>query len=87
MAIRLSPQGRSEREMVAIAKKVGRVRADRGSEPNYVRAEDPALTPPLSIPAHGSKDLKAGTVRNIVDALLDDVDRWEIFLLEATDDE
>ena len=73
--------------MVAIASKVGRVRDKRGSEPNYVRAEDPALAPPLSIPGHGGADLKVGTVRSIVDALLSDLDAWEIYLLEVDDDE
>jgi len=83
--IRQSPQGRRERDMVAIATKVGRVRDKRGSEPNYVRADNPALSPPLSIPGHGGTDLKLGTVRSIVDALLNDLDAWEIYLLEVDD--
>lgn len=86
-AIRLSPQGRKEHELVAIAKKVGRTRDKRGSEPNYVREDNPALSPPLSIPGHGAKDLKPGTVRSIVDALLSDLDAWEIFLMDAEEDE
>lgn len=42
--------------------------------------------PPLSIPGH-TRDLKPGTARSIIDILLNDVDDWEIYLLEAEDDD
>jgi hypothetical protein len=83
--IRRSPQGRAAVDLEAIARQLGRYRDRRGKEPTYVRFDDPALTPPLSIPGHVG-DLKVGTVRSIVDVLLNDVDEWEIFLLEVEDD-
>lgn len=83
--MRRSPRGRSAKELVKIAGQLGRYLDPRGSEPNYVRKDNPALSPPLSIPGHAA-DLKIGTAISIIDALLSDVDEWEIFLLE-TDDE
>ena len=87
MQMRRSPQGRKEADLVSLAKRLGRRLSDRGKEPNYVRERDPALSPPLSIPRHGSKDLKTGTAKNIIDMLLDDVSDWEIYLNEVNDDE
>lgn len=81
--MRKSPQGKKARDLVSIALRVGRVRDNRGKEPTYVREVDPSLSPPLSIPDHGARDLKTGTTRNIIDALLDDVSEWEIFLNQA----
>ena len=84
--MRKSPQGRKARDLVSIAQRVGRIRDNRGKEPTYVRAVNPALSPPLSIPDHGARDLKIGTAKNIIDMLLDDVSEWEIFLNQAQGD-
>lgn len=84
--MRKSPQGRKARDLVSIAQRVGRIRDNRGKEPTYVRAVNPALSPPLSIPDHGARDLKTGTAKNIIDMLLDDVSEWEIFLNQAQGD-
>lgn len=83
--MRKSPRGRSAGDFESIANKLGRYKDPRGKEPNYVRERDPALSPPLSIPGHPG-DIKIGTSINIIDALLSDVDDWEIFLQEAEDD-
>ena len=83
--IRLHPHGRRAAELEAYAKDVGRELWNRGKEPTWVRKRDPSLSPPLSIPSH-SKDMKAGTVRSIVDQLLSDCDDWEQFLMTEGDD-
>lgn len=87
MQIRRSPQGRKAREFISIAHKLGRIRDNRGKEPTYVRTRDPALSPPLSIPDHGARDLKIGTAKCIIDVLLDDVSDWELFLDEANSED
>lgn len=79
-----SPQNRNYRDFVSIAKKLGRTEDSRGKEPTYTRTRDPALSPPLSIPKHSS-DMKVGTARNIIDALLSDVDDWELYLAHFED--
>ena len=84
--IRAHPIDRPSREMEAYAKAVGRVLVKRGSEPNWVREREPALSPPLSIPHH-SKPLSIGTCRSIVDALLSDCDDWEVYLQQFDDEE
>lgn len=81
-AIRTNPQGRRAEELISLARQLGRVIDPRGKEPTYVRERDPALSPPLSIPNHGGRDMKIGTVRSIVDQLLDDADEWSIHLNE-----
>ena len=84
-AHRLNPIGIRPRELVSIASKLGRTKKSGfTNEPTYVRTRDPQLTPPLSIPAHS--ELKPGTARSIIDALLDDCDDWEQYLLEHGDD-
>ncbi|WP_434516357.1 type II toxin-antitoxin system HicA family toxin [Dechloromonas sp. ARDL1] len=84
--MRRSPQGRKSDDLVAIALKLGRVRDTRGKEPTYIREHDPQLSPPLSIPSHGAKDMKTGTAKNIIDMLLDDVSNWEVHFLEMDDE-
>lgn len=74
-----SPGGIKSNTLISIAKKLGRVIDNRGKEPTYVRAKDPSLSPPLSIPNHKGKDLKTGTARSIIDALLNDVDEWKLY--------
>ena|SRR3989338_4260452 len=83
-----SPYNRKPEVFISIAKQLGRTKANRGKEPNYTRERDPALSPPLSIPNHPG-DMKPGTARSIIDALLSDVDDWEIYLSEnnGNDDE
>ena len=79
-----SPQNRNHKDFISIAKQLGRREVKRGKEPTYVKDDNPVLCPPLSIPKHG--DLKVGTARSIIQALLNDVDVWEIFLMEAEND-
>lgn len=86
LSMRKAPQGRKAVELEVIAKQLGRYRDSRGKEPTYVRTREPSLSPPLSIPGH-ARDLKPGTARSIIDILLNDVDDWEIYLLEAEDDD
>lgn len=76
--MRQSPQNRSSREFESMANQLGRYKDSRGKEPTYIRADDPLLSPPLSIP--NRQELKVGTARCIIDALLSDVDTWEIHL-------
>lgn len=84
--MRKSPSGRKANDLITIAKQMGRVLDNRGKEPNYVRKENPKLSPPLSIPGHPG-DLKLGTARSIIDMLLDDVDEWLIFLNDSEGEE
>lgn len=79
-----SPHNRKPKEFISIAKKLGRALVNRGKEPNYAKECDPTLSPPLSIPNHST--IKPGTARSIIDALLSDVDAWEIYLSEKDDD-
>jgi hypothetical protein len=81
-AINRNPRGRSYRELVALAEKLERKLVGTGKHPTYVRGADPTLTPPLSIPSHPG-DMAIGTVKEIVDILLSDVDVWEIHLMEG----
>lgn len=74
-----SPSGIKSNTLISIAKKLGRVIDNRGKEPTYIRVKDPSLSPPLSIPNHKGKDLKTGTARSIIDALLNDVDEWKLY--------
>ncbi|MDD5321496.1 MAG: hypothetical protein PHD43_12940 [Methylococcales bacterium] len=87
LQMRKSPQGRKAEEFISLAQKLGRKKDNRGKEPTYVREREPALSPPLSIPAHGASDMKIGTARSIIDMLLDDVSDWELYFIEAEDDE
>ena len=83
--MRKSPFNRKSDDFVSIAKQLGRALDNRGKEPTYVRGSDPALSPPLSIPNH-SGDVKPGTARSIIDALLSDVDDWELHIMERDDE-
>ncbi len=66
-------------ELVALAKRMGRQRFERGKEPTYVRAG----WFPLSIPGHPGT-LKKGTAHSIVNQLEQDVVAMEA---EVEDDE
>lgn len=81
-----SPFNRKPDDFISIAKQLGRIKDNRGKEPTYTRERDPALTPPLSIPNHPG-DVKPGTARSIIDALLNDVDDWEIHFSENDNDD
>lgn len=78
-----SPQNHNYKDFVALALQLGRVKDNRGKEPTYVRVSDPRLSPPLSIPKH-SGDMKPRTAKSIIDALLSDVDEWELYFAENT---
>jgi hypothetical protein len=57
-----------------LAERLGRKKVNRGKEPTYESEFD---IPVLTIPMHGSKDLKRGTQRNIFIQLEDDFIAWE----------
>lgn len=79
--LRSNPIGIKPRQLKSIARQLGRSKKSGfTNEPTFVRQLDPSLSPPLSIPAH--KELKRGTARSIIDALLDDVDSWEQHIME-----
>jgi len=63
-------------ELESLARRIGRVRNDRGKEPTWISKQFPYLRP-LSIPHHGSKDLNKFTARAILDQLEEDIERWE----------
>lgn len=72
--------------LVSLAGSLGRDRKPGfTNEPTYVRIREPALSPPLSIPAHDT--LKTGTARSIIRALLDDVDAWRQHLQDQEIDD
>ncbi len=48
----------------------------RGKEPTYERRVDPVFKYPLTIPNHPG-DIRPGTARSIIDALMNDVDEWK----------
>ncbi len=73
--LRQSPHGIKASKLVSLAMQLGRHHSPKGKEPAYVRQSNPSLRP-LTIPGHRG-DLKVGTARSIIDALLSDVDEWE----------
>jgi hypothetical protein len=66
-------------ELESLAKRLGRVKSDRGKEPTWVNKQFPHLRP-LSIPHHGSSDLNRFTARGILDQLEEDIEQWEELL-------
>lgn len=74
LSARRSPQ--KARDLEAIAKALGRTKARRGKEPNWINLHFP-LHPPVSIPHHGGRDIPPGTRRSILDQLNDDLLAWE----------
>ena len=62
-------------ELESLAKRFGRVRHKRGSEPTWVDNEHPNLRP-LAIPHHG-KELNRFTAQNILNQLESDLDALE----------
>ena len=74
-----APRGRKAGVFIGLAQKLGRIRVNRGKEPTYERKIDPVFKFPLTIPNHPG-DIKPGTARSIIDALLSDVDEWREWL-------
>jgi len=61
-----------DRELVSVAKRLGRYRWPVGKEPTYV--SDVVPGPPITIPCHTKhKTLKQGTARNILAQLENDI--------------
>ena len=68
-----APRGKKAGVFIALAQKLGRTRVNRGKEPTYERKIDPVFKFPLTIPNHPG-DMKPGTARSIIDALMNDVE-------------
>jgi hypothetical protein len=66
-------------ELEALARRLGRKRANMGKEPTWVSEELPERRP-VSIPNH-PRDLNRYTARGILDQLEGDLDRYEELLL------
>lgn len=81
-----SPHNRKYRDLVSIAEQLGRKEKNRGKEPTFERDDNPILCPPLTIPKH-SGDMRPKTVRSVAGQLLNDVDVWDIFLMETENDQ
>ena len=62
-------------DVASLAERLGRKRVNRGKEPTF---ESPFDIPVLTIPMHGSKNLKKGTQRGILIQLEDDFIAWEL---------
>jgi hypothetical protein len=71
-----APRGKKAGVFIALAQRLGRTRVNRGKEPTYERKIDPVFKFPLTIPNHPG-DMKPGTARSIIDALMNDVDEWK----------
>jgi hypothetical protein len=72
-AMRNVPQRGSD--VASLAERLGRKRVNRGKEPTFESDFD---IPVLTIPMHGSKNLKKGTQKNIFIQLEDDFIAWEL---------
>lgn len=73
-------------DLQRIARLVGRRLATRGKEPNWVSDSLPSSRP-ISIPDHGGRDMRRGTVRSILNDLEGDVDSLEALLEDGDDGE
>src|ERR1700723_3551375 len=63
------------RELISLARKLGRELVDRGKEPMY---ESTVFNlRPLSIPNHKGRDMAPGTRNSILDQLDEDFIEWE----------
>ena len=71
------------REMINFAKKLGRVKSNRGKEPNYINQIFPLLRP-ISIPNHPGSLYKF-TAGNILDSLEEDIFTHEEELRKQND--
>lgn len=70
-AMRGVPQSGSA--VASLAERLGRKRMNRGKEPTF---ESDFNIPPITIPMHGSRDLKKGTQHNILNQLEEDIIAW-----------
>lgn len=86
LSIQASPFGVRAAELVSLAKKLGRQKMNRGKEPTYERGQIVQGVPvfPLTIPGHPG-DLAPGTVKSIVNTLLNDVDEYAQWLDSGSD--
>ena len=66
-----------ERDLVGLAKKLGRRRSKGGKHPTYVSDHFPNARP-ITIPSH--RTLKVATARSILDDLDGDIFRWQQYL-------
>ena len=69
-ALRSRPNNIRSKELIKLAKSLGRRLTDRGSEPNYISDLLPRKHP-ISIPNHGI--MKRFTAENILDQLDEDI--------------
>ena len=74
-----APRGKKAEVFISLAQRLGRTRVNRGKEPTYERRVDPVFKYPLTIPNHPG-DIRPGTARSIIDALMNDVDEWKEWL-------
>lgn len=74
-AWRRSPKGVDRERVLRVARKLGRTEFNSGKEPTFVNERFNWLRP-VSIPGHRG-DLAPGTLRNIVDSLMNDVEEWQ----------
>lgn len=65
------------RDLVALARRLGRERHNRGNEPTYVHEVLPGRYP-LSIPGH--QVIKKYTAKRILDVLEEDIYAWRNWL-------
>jgi hypothetical protein len=66
-------------ELESLAARLGRRRAVRGSEPNWVN-DLSRSSRPVSIPHHGNSDLNRFTARGILNQLEEDLEKYEELL-------
>lgn len=82
----LSGRGLSSKYLQGLARQLGRTQLSGTNEPTFVRIDEPALSPPLSIPHH-TRDMPLGTAKNIISMLQSDIDGWEIYFDELQSDQ
>jgi hypothetical protein len=63
------------RQLISVAKKLGRQKSDRGKEPTFISNVFPNLRP-ISIPSHPGS-MPRYTVENILDQFEDDIFHWQ----------
>jgi len=80
--MRKSPQ--PARELIGLARKLGRIKFNRGKEPTWISVPFPHLRP-VSIPHHKG-DMSPGTRNSILDSLEYDLTEHEEKLDQSDDD-
>lgn len=66
------------RELIQVARKLGRKPVNRGSEPTYEFDVAYVWARALTIPFHGTKNLPIGTARNILNHLEADLEQLKL---------